>query len=66
MNRWESDGRLDARYASEWRALLARPLADIRERIGDDTESARDLRQNSPLAGMLSEPERQRILEQIS
>lgn len=66
VNRWEGDGRLDSRYASEWRALFARPVAEIRERIGDDTESARDLRQNSPLAGMLSEPERRRILEQIS
>jgi hypothetical protein len=28
-------------------------------------QTARDLRQTSPLAGMLSEPERRRIIEEV-
>lgn len=66
VSRWQDQGRLDRRYAARWRDLLGRPLAEIRERIGEDSQEARDLRQNSPLAGMLSEPERRRIVEELT
>jgi hypothetical protein len=34
--------------------------------LGADTPHARDLRQNSPFAGLLSEAERRKILTEIS
>lgn len=37
----------------------------IRETISMDDERGRDLRQSSPLAGLLSEPERRKVLEQV-
>jgi hypothetical protein len=33
--------------------------------MGEDSQGARDLRQNSLFAGLLSEPERRKILEEI-
>jgi hypothetical protein len=63
--KWREQGKLDPRYAEQWEALLRAPLPEIRRAIAADTPSARDLRQTSPFAGMLSEPERRRILEEI-
>jgi hypothetical protein len=62
---WREDGRIDPRYADRWEELLTRPVAEVRRAIGDDSQEGRDLRQNSPFAGMLSEPERRRILEDV-
>ena len=63
--RWRESGKVDARYAVEWERVLRMPVRQIREVISEDTQYARDLRQNSPLAGLLSEPERRRILQEI-
>jgi hypothetical protein len=54
-----------ARYAEEGEKILARQLTGVREAIVEDSEKGRDLRQKSPFAGMLSEPERRRILEHV-
>jgi hypothetical protein len=62
---WRDQGRIDPRYADQWEALLDRPLPEIRRVLSQDTEVTRDLRQNSPLAGMLSEPERRKILQEL-
>ena len=62
---WRSKGTIDPRYADEWETLLDRPIAEIRRVLGSDDAHADDLRQNSPFAGLLSEPERRRILEEI-
>jgi hypothetical protein len=61
--KWRAENKLDPRYADEWESVLQRPVADVRRTITSDSAHARDLRQNSPFAGMLSEPERRRILE---
>lgn len=61
--KWQAEGKLNPRYADEWESILRRPVADVRQAITDDSAHARDLRQSSPFAGMLSEPERRRILE---
>ena len=45
--------------------MLRRPLPEIKRVLTDDGQWARDLRQNSPFAGALSEPERRKILEEI-
>lgn len=63
--KWRAEGKLDPRYADEWERLLRLPVADVRRTLTGDSAHARDLRQNSPFAGMLSEPERRRILELI-
>jgi hypothetical protein len=58
-----SDGHLDPRYAERWRELLARPHGEIARAIVADTQTAADLRQNSPFSGVLNEQERRRIIE---
>lgn len=63
--KWQAEGKLNPRYADEWERVLRRPVADVRQAIISDSACARDLRQSSPFAGMLSEPERRRILELV-
>jgi hypothetical protein len=62
---WRDQGRIDERYADEWEAVLNRPLTDVRRIISEDSQRSRDLRQNSPFAGMLSEAERRRINAEV-
>jgi hypothetical protein len=62
---WRQQGRIDPRYADQWEDVLRRPVADVRQIMGEDSARGRDLRQNSPFAGMLSEAERRRINEEI-
>jgi hypothetical protein len=65
LYRWREQGRIDPRYADRWEALLTRPIPEIRQALVESSQEADDLRQNSPLAGMLSEPERRRILAEV-
>lgn len=64
--RWREQGRIDERYANRWERLLNRPLPEIRRALVDESQDSDDLRQNSPFAGVLSEPERQRIVSEVS
>jgi hypothetical protein len=63
--RWDEEGTIDPRYAEAWEDVLRRPLSEIKHVLTDETQQARDLRQNSPFAGALSEPERRKILDEI-
>jgi hypothetical protein len=63
VERLAAEGHLHPRYAERWRGLLGRPIAEIAAAISADTQEARDLRQNSPFAGLLNEQERRRIIE---
>ena len=63
--RWYEEGNIDPRYADAWEDVLRRPLPEIKKVLTEDSQRARDLRQNSPFAGALSEPERRKILEEI-
>jgi len=63
VERLATEGRLHPRYAARWRALLALPIAGIAAAITADTQEGKDLRQNSPFAGVLNEQERRRIIE---
>lgn len=65
LDRWERQGKVDRRHADAWREVFALPMADLRKAIGADDVRGHDLRQNSPLAGMLSESERKKILATI-
>jgi hypothetical protein len=63
--RWENDGRMDPQHADAWRELSRRPMKEIRKLLEADDSRGRDLRQNSPLGGLMSEAERRRILELV-
>lgn len=65
LRRWQAEGRIDPRYAEAWEKVFALPMAEIRKVVAADDDRGRDLRQNSPLAGLLSEPERRKILEKV-
>ena len=58
---WQQQGRIDPKYATEWERLLELPLPEIRRTIAEDSARSVDLRQNSPFAGVLTEPERSAI-----
>lgn len=64
--RWRHEGRIDERYAHRWEQLLEQPIPEIRRALVSDSPDADDLRQNSPFAGVLSEPERLRILHEVA
>lgn len=64
--RWRSSGRIHPRYAAQWEAVLDRPIRDIRRAITSDDQTGRDLRQNSPFAGALSEAERGAIFDRAA
>jgi hypothetical protein len=66
LSRWRADARIDSAYADWWEHILALPLADVRVAIAEVGPDGDDLRQNSPFAGMLTEPERRRIFEQVT
>jgi hypothetical protein len=63
IERLVAGGHIREGYAELWRALLARPVAEVASAISADSLDARDLRQNSPFAGVLNERERRRIIE---
>jgi len=65
LRRWTEEGKISPRYAQAWEEIFALPMTELRKAITADDERGRDLRQNSPLAGLLSEPVRKRILEQV-
>lgn len=63
--RWRGDGRIHPRLAQEWDRILAMPLPEIAKGISADTKHARELRQSSPFAGVLTEQERRRLLRAV-
>lgn len=63
VERLAAAGHIHESYAERWRALLARPVAEVARAISAESQDARDLRQNSPFAGVLNEQERRRIIE---
>ena len=66
LARWQSQARIDPRYAQRWQTILAKPPAEIAQLIGEDAPRMRDLRQSSPFAGTLSEPVRKRALATVN
>jgi hypothetical protein len=65
LYRWRKQGRIDPIYAERWDRVLAMPLTSIREAITAAGADADDLRQNSPFAGALTEPERRRVVAEV-
>ena len=48
-------------WAMEWGRILEMPIYRIAKTISSDTPRARELRQTSPFAGVLSEQERREL-----
>jgi DNA-binding transcriptional MerR regulator len=65
VDRLSAEGHMHPTYAKRWREILTLPLDRIAEVIAANGQDARDLRQNSPLAGVLNEHERRRIIESV-
>jgi hypothetical protein len=65
IDRLAGDGHLHSHYAKRWRELLSRPIPEIVAALLADDQEGRDLRQNSPFAGVLNEQERRRIIEAV-
>jgi hypothetical protein len=65
LRRWRRDGRVHPRWSDEWEHVLTKPLPEIKKAISADTKRARELRQTSPFAGMLTEQERQRLVKAV-
>lgn len=63
LKRWRGEQRIDERYAVQWDGVLSRPPEAISRIISEDSQTSRDLRQNSPFTGVLSGPERRRVFE---
>ncbi len=66
VSRWADAGKIDPEYARAWRDVFALSISEIRRVISADDARGHVLRQNSPLAGLLSEPERRKILELVA
>jgi hypothetical protein len=63
--KWRDAGHIDPHYAEQWESVLRSPVREVARIISEDSRLADDLRQNSPFAGTLSEPERRRILRDV-
>lgn len=63
LARWRAQGRIHPLYATAWERLLSQPPQKIARAIIVDNQRGRDLRQNSPFAGALSQAERRRVEE---
>jgi hypothetical protein len=62
LAQWRSEGRIAPRYALAWERILSKSSPQIARLIGEDSQRMKDLRQSSPFAGVLSEPERRVVL----
>lgn len=60
------EGGASRPYAVAWEALLALPWPELRELLVEDSERMRAMRQCSPFAGVLDNPERSAIFEEFS
>lgn len=64
LERWRAQWpNKPPRWWREWRALLQRPWPEIAALITEPSENAARLRQSTPFAGVLTDPERARIYE---
>lgn len=50
-------------WIREWERLLEAPLSDLLGALTSQSARSRELRQNNPFAGILSEGERRQVLE---
>ncbi len=66
VEQWIRDGGpVPPRWAHGWRELLAQPVPEIAETLVEDGEWMRDLRQNTPFAGVLTPEDRWKIIREV-
>jgi len=65
LERWTRDERIDPRWAEEWERILDLPVPRMAEAISADSKRARELRQSSPFAGLLTPQERRRLTKAV-
>jgi len=65
VEEWLATGAVARPLAEAWKAILARPPADVARALSDPGERARDLRQTSPFAGALDPRTRWSIFRRI-
>jgi hypothetical protein len=65
LERWVAEGRIHPEWAREWERVVSKPPPEIAAAISADTKAARELRQTSPFAGMLTEQERRRLMSAV-
>lgn len=53
-------------WLAQWRNLLDGPVTDVLDALTSRNPRARELRQNSPFAGVLTEGERHRVLQALA
>lgn len=58
-------GQIHPTWADRWERVLGEPLNKVAAVISADKPSARQLRQTSPFAGMLTEQERRRLVRAV-
>jgi hypothetical protein len=65
LARWRQEQRIHPTYADQWDEVLRLPVAEVARLLVADDARGRDLRQSSPFAGALSEPERRRVAQAV-
>jgi len=65
MQRWGATGRINASWVEAWSEILSQPVPAVAKAIAADSPRARELRQTSPFAGVLTEQERRRLVDAV-
>jgi hypothetical protein len=66
IERWSRTGGHSQPYWDAWREILKRPLPEILDLLGEESERMTALRQASPFAGVLTPVERWAIYEKFN
>lgn len=64
IERWSRAGSRSQPYWDAWREILKRPLPEILDLLGEESERMTALRQATPFAGVLEPSERWAIYEE--
>ena len=66
IERWSRTGGPSQPYWDAWREILKRPLPEILDLLGEESERITALRQATPFAGVLEPAERWAIYEKFN
>jgi hypothetical protein len=61
----DEDAQVPGLYARAWLELLNGPRAELKQALVEDSQRMRDLRQNTPFAGVLDEEERLAVIRRL-
>lgn len=66
VRRWQADEGSPRQALIGWEAILRRPVCEVALFLPEQSERAARLRQSSPFAGILTEPERRTVYESFA